>query len=60
MPRPVRKPRKRILRCPTCGSVNVEMVGGQIMGQVYHCRDCNYQGSLILEVEVADDGTIIP
>jgi transposase-like protein len=60
MPRPRTKPRKRILRCPNCGSVHVQMVAGQITGQVYHCLDCNYQGSLILEVEVADDGTVLP
>ncbi len=58
MPRPRRtRPSRRILRCPACGSVNVEMVAGQILGQLYHCRDCNYQGSLILEVDVTEDGT---
>jgi len=52
--------RKRILRCPTCGSTRVELVAGQITGQVYHCRDCQYQGALILEVDVAEDGTPLP
>jgi predicted RNA-binding Zn-ribbon protein involved in translation (DUF1610 family) len=52
--------RNRILRCPMCGSTQVELAAGQITGQVYHCRDCQYVGSLILEVDVADDGTPLP
>lgn len=52
--------RNRILRCPTCGSVRIDLVAGQITGQVYHCRDCQYVGSLILEVEVDDDGNPLP
>ncbi len=59
MPRVVRRkdrPR-RILRCPACGSVRVELAAGQILGQLYHCRDCEYVGALILEVDVPDDKT---
>jgi hypothetical protein len=40
-----------------CGSVKIQLIAGQILGQVYRCPDCNYQGSLVLEVDVADDGT---
>lgn len=36
------------------------MVAGSILGQVYHCQTCDYVGSLILETEVAEDGTPIP
>lgn len=50
----------RILRCPNCGSVRVELAAGQILGQLYHCRDCEYVGALILEVDVADDGSPLP
>jgi transposase-like protein len=49
--------RNRILRCPTCGSTQLEISGGLIMGQVYHCLKCNYVGSLVFETDVADDGT---
>ncbi len=53
-------PRKRILRCPTCGSTRVVLNAGAITGQVYHCLDCQYLGSLILEVDVDAEGTPLP
>jgi transposase-like protein len=49
--------RNRILQCPTCGSTRLVVVAGSITGQVYHCLACNYQGSLVFETDVADDGT---
>jgi len=52
-----RKPLTRILRCPQCGSTNLEMSAGMITGQVYHCRDCQYVGSLVFEQDVREDGT---
>jgi predicted RNA-binding Zn-ribbon protein involved in translation (DUF1610 family) len=59
--RPVhRKPRHRILRCPMCGSTQVQLSAGSITGQVYHCLACQYVGSLILEVDVGDTGTPLP
>jgi transposase-like protein len=57
MPRPRARPRRTILRCPQCGSTRIQLIAGQILGQVYHCPDCHYQGSLVLEVDVAADGT---
>jgi hypothetical protein len=58
MARPRRTtPRKRILRCPTCGSTRIILSAAMITGQVYHCLACDYLGSLVLEVEVAEDGT---
>ncbi|HTZ62198.1 MAG TPA: hypothetical protein VMC82_06140 [Thermoplasmata archaeon] len=63
MSRPVRRTsrdRKRILRCPMCGSVRVDLTAGSIAGQVYHCHDCQYVGSLILEVEVDASGAPLP
>jgi len=48
----IRRPRgKRILRCPQCNSDRVIYASAMITGQVYHCLDCDYQGSLILETE---------
>jgi transposase-like protein len=59
--RPTRRSRgHRILRCPTCGSTRVALTAGSITGQVYHCLDCHYVGSLIFETDVADDGTPLP
>jgi transposase-like protein len=52
--------RNRILRCPTCGSTRIVLSAGSITGQVYHCLDCHYMGSLIFETDVADDGTPLP
>jgi transposase-like protein len=57
MPRPRTRHRNRILTCPSCGSTRIQLVAGQITGQVYHCLACDYQGSLVLEIDVADDGT---
>ncbi len=42
---------RRTLRCPQCNSARVTPVAAMILGQVYHCLDCDYVGSLILETE---------
>jgi predicted RNA-binding Zn-ribbon protein involved in translation (DUF1610 family) len=52
-----RRPRKTLLLCPNCGSTQVSLLAGSIVGQVYHCSKCDYVGSLILETDVAEDGT---
>lgn len=52
--------RNRILRCPMCGSVRIELAAGLITGQVYHCPACQYVGSLVLEVDVDDEGNPLP
>jgi len=52
-----RKRGKTVLLCPKCGSARVSLVAGSILGQVYHCSRCDYQGSLVFETEVGDDGT---
>jgi len=54
-----RRPRHRsVLLCPQCGSANVTLIAGSIVGQVYHCKACDYVGSLILETDLPDDGTL--
>ncbi len=53
--RPVRG--KTVLLCPQCGSANIVLVAGSITGQVYHCRKCDYVGSLVFETELREDGT---
>ncbi len=48
---------KTVLLCPKCGSVRVSLIAGSILGQVYHCQKCDYQGSLVFETDVTEDGT---
>jgi len=50
---------RTVLLCPKCGSARITLIAGSIIGQVYHCPRCDYQGSLVFETEVADDGTPI-
>jgi transposase-like protein len=42
---------KRILRCPQCRSIHIVLDAGLITGQRYHCLDCDYIGSFVLEEE---------
>lgn len=41
-----------ILVCPKCRSTAIYLIAGMIVGQVYRCERCGYQGSLVLEVDV--------
>jgi transposase-like protein len=42
---------KIVRRCPHCGSTRLVFEGGLILGQLYHCLDCDYVGPLVLEEE---------
>ncbi len=54
-----RRPRRpSVLLCPKCGSSNVVMIAGSIVGQVYHCKACDYVGSLILETDIPEEGSL--
>ena len=46
---------KTVLLCPQCGSANIVLAAGSITGQVYHCRQCDYVGSLVFETELRED-----
>lgn len=46
-----RASRKRVLRCPQCESTRLVLAAAGIIGQVYHCLDCDYVGSLVLETD---------
>ena len=37
-----------------CGSTDIYYVAGMITGQVYHCKNCGYEGSLIVEIDEED------
>lgn len=40
--------------CPQCGGDHL-LVEIPQMGQIYHCMDCNYRGSFILEADTAEE-----
>jgi len=52
-----RRPRKgkTVRLCPQCGSARIVLIAGSILGQVYLCEKCGYQGSLVFETEVDPD-----
>lgn len=37
--------------CPVCGSSELYYEVGGYVGKVYHCKDCNYIGALIIEAD---------
>ncbi len=42
---------KKIKVCPMCGSRDVYVVDGGVMGMVYRCKQCGYEGSFIVEID---------
>lgn len=40
--------------CPKCGSTHVYWVAGGLIGAIYRCNDCGYEGTFVLEVKPAD------
>ena len=42
---------KKIKACPMCGSRNVYVVDGGLMGMIYRCKECGYEGSFIVEID---------
>ncbi len=57
-----RKPKEVVtaLVCPHCRGTNLVWSGGYITGQKYHCTDCHYRGTFVLErkVVVEDDESV--
>jgi predicted RNA-binding Zn-ribbon protein involved in translation (DUF1610 family) len=49
------KEKKMVDVCPVCGSSELYYETGGYVGKVYHCKDCNYVGALVVE---ADDEMI--
>jgi transposase-like protein len=47
MERKVKK--RRVLRCPQCGSDNITYELGLITGYKYFCKNCQYVGPLVIE-----------
>lgn len=45
---------KRVLHCPNCGSTDLYYEAGMMTGQLYHCKDCGYVGSLVIEEDAEE------
>ena len=45
-----------VQQCPQCGSDDLYFESGFITGYVYHCRNCDYVGSFVIEKEVNFSG----
>lgn len=37
--------------CPVCGSSELYLEAGGSTGYLYHCKDCNYIGALVVEAD---------
>ena len=40
-----------MLICPQCGSKELYLETGGIMGDIYHCKKCTYIGNFVIEGE---------
>ncbi|MDO9537388.1 MAG: hypothetical protein Q7J68_03610 [Thermoplasmata archaeon] len=45
---------KTVLTCPQCGGTGLYYEAGMITGQKYHCKDCDYVGSFVIERDVPE------
>ena len=45
------KKEKMVEVCPVCGSSELYYEAGSSIGKVYHCKDCNYIGALVIEAD---------
>jgi predicted RNA-binding Zn-ribbon protein involved in translation (DUF1610 family) len=45
------KREKMVEVCPVCGSSELYYEAGSSIGKVYHCKDCNYIGALVIEAD---------
>jgi predicted RNA-binding Zn-ribbon protein involved in translation (DUF1610 family) len=47
----IMKPEKVLEVCPVCGSSELYLEAGGYTGKVYHCKNCDYMGALIVEAD---------
>jgi hypothetical protein len=45
------KPEKIVEVCPVCGSADLYYEAGGYTGKIYHCKNCDYMGALIVEAD---------
>lgn len=43
---------KKVITCPRCGSADLYYEAGLITGYKYHCKNCDYIGAFVIEVEI--------
>jgi predicted RNA-binding Zn-ribbon protein involved in translation (DUF1610 family) len=43
---------KTVLTCPQCGGTGLYYEAGFTTGYKYHCKDCDYVGSFVIEKDV--------
>ena len=44
--------------CPVCGSADLYYEAGGYTGKIYHCKNCDYMGALIVEADEEMAGAI--
>jgi transposase-like protein len=37
--------------CPVCGSSELYLEAGGYTGKIYHCKNCDYTGALVVEAD---------
>lgn len=47
--------KRTVLRCPQCGSLDLYYENGLVTGYIYHCKNCDYIGSLVFEEDIDED-----
>ena len=45
------KSEKMLEVCPICGSTDLYYEAGGYTGKIYHCKNCEYVGALIVEAD---------
>jgi hypothetical protein len=45
------KSEKMLEACPICGSADFYYEAGGYTGKIYHCKNCEYVGALVLEAD---------
>ena len=45
------KSEKMLEVCPICGSADLYYEAGGYTGKIYHCKNCEYVGALIVEAD---------
>jgi predicted RNA-binding Zn-ribbon protein involved in translation (DUF1610 family) len=46
--------KKTMILCPACGGRELYYEAGLITGYKYHCKDCDYIGTFVVERDVDD------